>query len=818
MAEAQYANSNLNQFYDTHLNRNEVKNQFIASIASIEDLYHNNLVGRTQLDSQVDSFGNRLVNINYAKSKSIEHQSRMNSASRSPSLRKSTQVSVKNIYLDDIPQDLYKVDINFKKPIKSIETKKFSHVKSGKIAPVKSNFSIKPIRERIVKENEDDFKNIVLYSHKVDIMHEKHDYRNNKSLNATSGMSTAVNLGGPKIPKPFEINSTVGNVVRIGQPLSTATSGRPNTSKISNRKTSPTSNDACSQQLRFKIGEHRGLIKESEKLYKDTKMFFENMENKLPQYVKFEDLISRVENVYSNIENLKTKNQTSNSKTHYSSGRLNKRGKNSSERSASSKKYKGKNPNILDVELDNETRKRIEEKLELLHVELRQVFDNLNNLNKLPPSQGNFEVMKIEKDHDIQVANLKSRASALLQVCKTFNQRLKIETSTRPSKLNQSIRNKSEPEQQLSKETLAAVKIFNAQSNLNNNYISQENANDHSWNAGKSKNMTDSNPESYGSYGNSHLPNDTALNNVGVSSSIPTFNDKLLINNDFYTSKEYKNTDRQPNETYNADNAQSYNSYYNHNQTANTFYQGEKQPQSTNLHFQNYTSTKYNNNPQSSVNFSSSIGDYNTHFGAQENDSNKLGDIVNHDQSMNKEANNSSSQQFPQASQNFEGEVKLDTKHAIRDELFTSYNVKLPLSHYYTITKKMEPPKEKDWYNREHHLESTVQNKKAIGDDILNSKYISYYKPDLKEEKIDRMHIINEVLGNIDTQITKLKKDFYINTAKDKGIKSKIEALEKEREQIESTYKQGDYFRLLKEQGSKSKRPNLKIRFKFRSL
>lgn len=806
MVDDQYAYSKFTQNYD----QTEVKNQFMASIASIEDLYHNNLGGRTQLNSQVDCFGNRLVNVDYVKSKSIEQQSRMQSASRSPSLRKSTQVSVKNIYLDDIPQNLYKVDINFKRPIKSIETRKFSHVKSGKIAPVKSNFSIKPIREKIVKENEDDFKNIVLYSHKVDIVHEKHDYRNNKSTTAiNTGFTNPVNLGGPKIPRTNDTsNNTTSNVLRVGQPLTTANSGRPNTSKISNRKTSPSSANTTSQQMRFKIGEHRGLIKESEKLYKDTKMFFENMENKLPQYVKFEDLINRVENVYSNIENLKTKNQIVNTKTQSSSGRQNKRGKGSSERSISSRKYKGKNPNILDVELDNETRKKIEEKLELLHVELRQVFDNLNNLNKLPPSQGNFEVMKIEKDHDLQVANLKSRASALLQVYKNFNQRLKIETSTKPNKINQTVKSKEQESDKLSKDTLAAVKILNAPSTINNNYVSQPNANDQTWDAGKNKNLVDSNPESYGSYGNSHLPNDTALNNIGVSSSIPTFNDKLLINNDFYSSsKEYRYTDRQANEMSNPDHAQSYNSYYNHNQTANTFYQGEKQPQSTNLHFQNYGNTKYNNNPQStSVNFSASIGDYNTHF-AQEKDVNKSGDIVNHDQSMAKEYNNSTSQNFlqPQLSQTFEGEVKLDTKNAIRDELFTSYNVELPLSHYYTLTKKMEPPKEKEWYNREHHLESVVQNKKAIGDDILNSKYISYYKPDQKEEKIDRMHIINEVLGNIDTQINKLKKDFYINTAKDKGVKSKIEALEKQKEHIESTYKQGDYFRILKEQVGKSK-------------
>ena len=70
MVDDQYAYSKFTQNYENY-DQTEVKNQFMASIASIEDLYHNNLGGRTQLNSQVDCFGNRLVNVDYVKSKSI---------------------------------------------------------------------------------------------------------------------------------------------------------------------------------------------------------------------------------------------------------------------------------------------------------------------------------------------------------------------------------------------------------------------------------------------------------------------------------------------------------------------------------------------------------------------------------------------------------------------------------------------------------------------------------------------------------------------------------------------------------------------------
>ena len=136
---------------------------------------------------------------------------------------------------------------------------------------------------------------------------------------------------------------------------------------------------------------------------------------------------------------------------------------------------------------------------------------------------------------------------------------------------------------------------------------------------------------------------------------------------------------------------------------------------------------------------------------------------------------------------------KLNTKNPLRDQLFTSYEVELPVEYYYNLSKKNEPKKEDDWYLRKHHTESAINNKKALQDDILNTKYISYYKPDDKEPEKNKLYMIDEVITNIDNQIANLKNDFEAKLQNDKILRSKFNEFEISKAIYSSGYKEGDY-------------------------
>ena len=57
------------------------------------------------------------------------------------------------------------------------------------------------------------------------------------------------------------------------------------------------------------------------------------------------------------------------------------------------------------------------------------------------------------------------------------------------------------------------------------------------------------------------------------------------------------------------------------------------------------------------------------------------------------------------------------------------------MKYYYELTKKHEPPKNKEWFIHPHHTETFVESNNAIPDDIMNTKYISYYATSSTEKK-----------------------------------------------------------------------------------
>jgi len=124
------------------------------------------------------------------------------------------------------------------------------------------------------------------------------------------------------------------------------------------------------------------------------------------------------------------------------------------------------------------------------------------------------------------------------------------------------------------------------------------------------------------------------------------------------------------------------------------------------------------------------------------------------------------------------------------DERFTSYDLQMPIKYYYDKVKFQEPSekKENNWYLRPHHIESFSKNEKALPDDVLNTKYISYYgpanipKPKTSQEELD------EIIDKIREKREKLQFDLNTKICRDKNFGK----FNKSGEQLESTFKK-DY-------------------------
>ena len=128
-------------------------------------------------------------------------------------------------------------------------------------------------------------------------------------------------------------------------------------------------------------------------------------------------------------------------------------------------------------------------------------------------------------------------------------------------------------------------------------------------------------------------------------------------------------------------------------------------------------------------------------------------------------------------------EMKVNTQNYIEDERYSAFNVEFPVNYYYELTKEHEPPKNKEWYIRPHHTETFVESNNAIPDDIMNTKYISYYAPASSEKKKTRQDILEELIMETRSHINELQEDMFkkanLNPEGEK-LYNKLEGLKEE--------------------------------------
>ena len=128
-------------------------------------------------------------------------------------------------------------------------------------------------------------------------------------------------------------------------------------------------------------------------------------------------------------------------------------------------------------------------------------------------------------------------------------------------------------------------------------------------------------------------------------------------------------------------------------------------------------------------------------------------------------------------------EMNVNTHNYIEDERYSAFNVEFPVNYYYQLTKEHEPPKNKEWFIRPHHTETFVESNNAIPDDIMNTKYISYYAPATTEKKKTRQDILEELIMETRAHINDLQEDMFKKanlTSDGEKLYNKLEGLKEE--------------------------------------
>lgn len=138
-------------------------------------------------------------------------------------------------------------------------------------------------------------------------------------------------------------------------------------------------------------------------------------------------------------------------------------------------------------------------------------------------------------------------------------------------------------------------------------------------------------------------------------------------------------------------------------------------------------------------------------------------------------------------------QIKMDSKNnIILDDRFSAFNVEFPVKYYYEVSKENEPPMHKDWYIRPHHTETFSNSKYAIPDDVLNTKYISYYGPPEKpQEEKTRQEMIEELIEETRAHREKLQYEMFQKANNDRAKERLYKELERAKEEALKTYKPG---------------------------
>lgn len=702
------------------------------------------------------------------------------------------------------------------------ESKKYSHVVSGKINPPQSTFSVKEVVDQHIENHIKEMKPYVLYPSKVKIEYDEPQptgYRTNPMLLSSQekyDKNSMMVIGKGYSPKKSEND----NHVRF----------RPSKENTYERK--------CISSRKA-----RKTLNVSEKFVSAVDDYFYSSEMKIPARNKIEDVVKYARDVEKSLNSFNEELTGKKSNIKY---------EDPFRKSLKAKKGLIKpNPPKVYPEIDETYKRNVKEKLSRMQIELRTIFDNITQIREHDPhdkklsemisraqeltkliehlaldvqkSQQEFKQKLKKKKLNESTNKVKEKNAPIVQPKYNVNNNKKIQNYNRSITMNNNSLLKTtgfnpiiEEEKENSKEFHRGNSLKNSKAipNIDDDAIPITNPQFQPQNVKsieidnntfkenipqKNKVLYNFDPNVTQSKRKSFTENELSVTPkvdlyIPKSSIIPkgtsTLNQSQLL--DVNLSKSFAPNMSQSNlyqSTVNQNPSTTYRTNLNNTyMNQSHFSQNLAMTQS-----QNFEITQ--NNPISQSQYQTvdipNIYDKTTSSMLPPQTSQMMNtNVLSQSQVVNDP--NMTINRFNVTNPQ---EIKIDSKtNVILDDRFSAFNVEFPVKYYYEVSKENEPPLQKDWYIRPHHTETFSNSKYAIPDDVLNTKYISYYGPPEKEEKQKtRQEMIEELIAETRGHIEKLQYEMFQGSNNDKHKEYLYNKLERAKEEAKKTYKPGMY-------------------------
>ena len=735
------------------------------------------------------------INLNQGKSPGVLKGSKITQ-------RQSSAISTKKIKYNqdfDPAQKNRILDVNYLHLTKLPESKKFSHVDKAIINPVQSTFSVKKIVDDNIKRHEKMMRPIVLFPDPVKIYNQQPEKILPGSLRRSQ----------EELKNFQNSNNARKNMVVIGQGFDNKNNVKDNHVIFESPKEKKFRRKATSTKAA------RNTLKKSEEFVDVLENFFLSTDLKVPpkkdiksilnEYAKeLEKSLDKYESEISGKKRMKDDISHSIYKTTI-------KGKNKKKKRFNIQV--SKKPKISEIDYD--FRKKIQERLSRLQINLRQIFDNISMLKKNKTKNNIIQINEqIKKAREL--TNYVRHLATDIEIGeKEFNDSFQRNKSTSPKKntnqmsqniVNDSFNNTSNNasfSRTMNNFNRPNMNIVDNSNNIRNNQQNMSKTNPRGENNQLEYSSTsigsNINPINSFSSENQNRFNNTKVNQSQNSTLMTSKANIYMKNKNFNPIIEESNEDVNYNTSkINSNNikpnqiGKSSNQNY-FLQSTNSFKEIKDNPPKltktkTNSAkpIKSKTKPKINQNAKTiTVTLAEPTYFQQKPLASQDfrgttsiNLSNpKSSDILTQSQVINNI--DQTINHVPMKAE----EMKVNTQNYIEDERYSAFNVEFPIKYYYELSREHEPPKTKEWYLRPHHTETFVESKKAIPDDIMNTKYISYYAPGDTEKKKTRQDVIEELIMETRERINELQEDMFkksnMNSEGEK-LYNKLEGLKEE--------------------------------------
>lgn len=721
----------------------KIGNKFNVSVASLGDIYTFPKETKEQYDVLLEEGSDSLGKL-WSKKRDP------NTGRPSSSTIMKQKGKVNNVFLNPYSiqtkpneQALKKsrvIDVNYLHMTTLPESKKYIHVPNGIINPPKSTFSVKTIIETNLKNHEEEMRPTVLYPNRVRINIVQPQRRTlNQSLTRTEG------------------NQGKDPLMVIGK-------------KVDANKDQHSDDHVKFTQSREVVYKPRALSSNkarktllvSEKFVGAVQDYFRSSEMKIPARNSINEIASYAKNVEKTLN--KFASDIEKRKPATSSGKYEDPFR---KKLRKDKVIKPNPPKIYPI-IDNDYQKNVEEKLAKLQIELRQIFDTLSQQGCV--EQGDDDKVKGMITKAKELTNLISHLANDVKKSRELHFKQKKERAEEKNKINASNIKQIPLSSLVPTEQKTIVEVSNAKINQS---IQMDNLNNST--------LPNTQPQLTESQIN-QLPHQQSKPNLSyLNPNMKGYNNNILISaiNPVQESmiKTISNN--------------------------NSFIKTQSMNKQTNVSFTNTIKEeqqdKYSNERSMTLpNYNATMPQFPGEQKTQGNNSQiQFNPLFSYSKNNNNPLYTSTSSNDPNITlNNYRVEatkIILDTKHPILDDRFSAFSIEMPAQYYFEVSKDREPNKEKEWFVRPHHTETFTPNENAIPDDLLNTKYISYYGPIEKKETKTRQQLLEEMIAETRSNIDQLQYDIFTKSQFDKEKEQLYARLEKLKEEAKKDYVPGQF-------------------------